>query len=243
MAIRVVQGPSVLLVNNLSHEIEMYARTLRAYGFHAVKAATSIAAYHIAIAQAPDIVVTDAHHARSMSGLELTRRLRTNARTTSVRIIVLTTASRRQDGELALKAGANMFLERPVSDSTLLEHVVQLFDVSRRLPRYSVGQHDSWHFAPRTPEARKASADGVVVGSRSNHHAGSAVACGEPQRAVDRTCPRCLALLEFRNRWPVLSKGVSTSDERGPRERLRYEAGWFCRNPACDYSEVVSRKR
>jgi DNA-binding response OmpR family regulator len=115
-----------LLVNEALDKHDPYARTLRAYGYRVVKAPTSGAAHLIAITRATDIVVTDAHITGSMSGLELTRRLRTHTRTTIVPIIVLTDVSRPQDADLALKAGANMVLERPVRADVLQAEIARL---------------------------------------------------------------------------------------------------------------------
>ena len=115
MATRAVRRPSILLVSNPVGERQVYARALRAEGYRVVTAATTVAAYEIATTRSTDIVVTDGHCAGSMSGLELTRRLRIDARTRTVPIIVLTTEIRRQDGAMSIKAGADMFLERPVS--------------------------------------------------------------------------------------------------------------------------------
>ena len=86
MAIRVLRTPSVLLVHDGLDEHDLYARMLRVYGYRVVKAPTSGAAHLIAITKATDIVVTDAHITGWMSGLELTRRLRTHTRTTTVPI-------------------------------------------------------------------------------------------------------------------------------------------------------------
>src|SRR5688572_3489133 len=116
---------SVLLVNEALDEHDLYARTLRAYGYRVVKAPTSGAAHLIAITRPTDIVVTDVHITGSMSGLELTRRLRTHTRTTAVPIIVLTNGSRPQDADLALKAGANRILERPVWADALREEIAR----------------------------------------------------------------------------------------------------------------------
>ena len=126
MATRDLRTPSILLVSNSVDERQAYTRALRASGYRVVNAATTILAYQIAITQTTDIVVTDGHCAGSMSGLELTRRLRIQTRTTTVPIIVITSETRRQDGELAIKAGADMFLEKPVSGDVLREHVVRL---------------------------------------------------------------------------------------------------------------------
>ena len=126
MAARVLETPSVLLMNEALAERETYARTLRAYGYQVVEAATSVAAYQIAITRRTDIVVTDVRLTGSMTGLELMRRLRTHARTTTVPVIVLTDVSRPQDAELALKAGANMVLERPVWADVLRQRIAPL---------------------------------------------------------------------------------------------------------------------
>ena len=126
MASRVLRTPSILLVNEALDEHDLYARTLRAYGYRVVKAPTSVAAHQIAITSPTDIVVTDVHITGSMSGLELTRRLRTHTRTTTVPIIVLTDVSRPQDADLALKAGANMVLERPVRADVLQAEIARL---------------------------------------------------------------------------------------------------------------------
>ena len=126
MVSRVLRTSSVLLVNEALDEHDLYARTLRAYGYRVVKAPTSGAAHLIAITRPTDIVVTEVHITGSMSGLELTRRLRTHTQTTTVPIIVLTDVSRPQDADLALKAGANMVLERPVRADVLQAEIARL---------------------------------------------------------------------------------------------------------------------
>jgi CheY-like chemotaxis protein len=126
MATGVLQTPSVLLVNDALDERETYARTLRAYGDQVVKAPTSLEAYQIAISGRTDIVVTDVHITGSMTGLELTRRLRVHAGTTTVPVIVLADVSRPQDTDLALKAGANTVLKRPVWADVLRQEIERL---------------------------------------------------------------------------------------------------------------------
>src|SRR5687768_17223345 len=108
MATRALRPPSILLVSNSIDERAVYARSLRAWGYRVVYAATTVLAYQIATTRPMDVVVTDGHCAGSMSGLELTRRLRIHTRTTTVRVIVLTSVTRRHDGELSIKAGADI---------------------------------------------------------------------------------------------------------------------------------------
>jgi two-component system, cell cycle response regulator DivK len=138
MATRPLLTPSVLLVSDALDEREMYARILRASGYQAFEAATVIAAYQIASTRRIDIVATDVRIGGSISGLELTRRLRNNERTSTVPIIVLTDVSRPQDGDVAVKAGANTFLEKPVPDNVLMAAILRLLRLSRRRSRHMV---------------------------------------------------------------------------------------------------------
>src|SRR6185436_19649069 len=52
-----------------------------------------------------------------------------------------------------------------------------------------------------------------------------------------RTCPQCRGLMEYRHKSPILS--AAEPNGREPRERLRYESGWFCSDPACEYRELA----
>ena len=127
MATRNLRTPSILLVSESVDDSQVHMSALRAWGYRVVNAETTILGYHIATTTPTDIVVTDGYCAGSMSGLELTRRLRIHSGTATVPIIVITSQTRRQDGELSIKAGANMFLERPVSGQVLREHVAPSF--------------------------------------------------------------------------------------------------------------------
>jgi CheY-like chemotaxis protein len=213
MATRALRPPTILLVSNSVDEREVYARSLRAWGYRVVNAATTVLAYQIATTRPTDMVVTDGHCAGSMSGLELTRRLRIHTRTTTIPIIVLTSVTRRQDGDLSIKAGADMFLERPVSSDVLREHVARLLVACGRLARH-------------TPPLDLFNFTGKAANRPHSQNA---------HPADHRTCPQCRGLLEYRHKSPVLA--VAEPNDRQPRERLRYVSGWFCQNAACDYRQ------
>ena len=184
MATRAVRTPSILLVSNPVRQRQVYARALRAEGYRVVTAATTLAAYEIATTRSADIVVTDGHCAGSMSGLELTRRLRIDARTRTVPIIVLTTEMRPQDGAVSITAGADMFLERPVSGDVLRDHVARLLIASGRIVRRS---------------------------SRHHEHSGVAEDTHPPG---ERTCPQCCGLMEYRDKSPMLAAELDSREPR-----------------------------
>lgn len=176
MATRARRTPSILLVSNSVDEREVYTRALRASGYGVVNAATTVLAYQIAITQSTDVVVTDGHCAGSMTGLELTRRLRIHTRTTTVPIIVITSETRRHDGELSIKAGADMFLLKPISGDVLREHVGRLLLAYGRHPlRLSLGH-------------------GFLDSAGDNADSG-----------YERTCPQCRGRMEYRQKSPILS--------------------------------------
>jgi CheY-like chemotaxis protein len=246
MATRAVRPPSILLMSNLVDEREVYARSLRAWGYRVVDVATTVLAYQVATTRPTDIVVTDGHCPGSMTGLELTRRLRIHTRTTTVPIIVLASLSRRRDGDLSIKAGADMFLERPVSSDVLREHVTRLLVASGRLSRYLPPPLDLSNFTrkaanrPRRPQTAfspqsGSAASAAPVSRPIGDGDGSVGQSAHP--AGPRTCPQCRGLLEYRRKLPVLS--VAEPNDRQPRDRLRYLSGWFCNNVACEYRELA----
>ena len=83
-------------MSNSVEERAVYSRSLRAWGYRVVYAATTGLAYQIATTRPTDVVVTDGRCAGSMSGLELTRRLRIHEPTTTAPIIVITSEARRR---------------------------------------------------------------------------------------------------------------------------------------------------
>jgi CheY-like chemotaxis protein len=209
MAIRFVQTPSVLLVTAAREEGEMYARTLRAAGYHASKAASSPAAFRMATIYPPNVVVTDAPISGSIDAVELTRRLRADVRTSAVRIIVLASKSRWNDADVALDAGADTLLEKPVPGHLLQSEIARLL-----APRQQgAGERlDQRHVIARSPT--------------------SASAC----IATHTTCPWCNAVVIYRRHWPILTSDRERATNG--RERIRYVAGWFCVSTACGYRQV-----
>ena len=242
MATRAVRTPLILLVSHFLDERDLYARSLRGSGYRVVGAATTALAYEIATTRSTDMVVTEAHSPGAMGGLELTRRLRSHRRTMNVPIIVLTSVMRRHDAEVSIRAGAEMFLEKPVSPEALGEHVARLLVACGRLSGQS-SDHDASRLAPKPAKSRSASSSRsrtiLAAPVRESSAADVSRSAWDSPLASQRSCPACRGILQYQQNVPILS--VRDSNARQPQQRLRYTSGWFCSNAACEYRELVER--
>jgi CheY-like chemotaxis protein len=93
---------------------------LEAFGYRVLVAVDGRQAVEMAIAQLPDLVLMDIMMPE-MDGFEATRALRQNSRTASLPIIAVTAMEGAQ--QLALQAGANDFVRKPVDIRGLVAKV------------------------------------------------------------------------------------------------------------------------
>jgi two-component system, cell cycle response regulator DivK len=104
-------SPIVLLVDDHEDSAAMYAIGLLATGFQPVTAGTAEDGFERACRIEPDVVVADLSHADI--SLDLTRRLRSDPRTRSARIIVLTSYALDGIKAKAEAAGCDRLLVKP----------------------------------------------------------------------------------------------------------------------------------
>ena len=205
-----------------------------------LKAATFTAAIQVATTQTLDIVVTDVRIAGSISGLELTRGLRNDVRTSTVPIIVLTNVSRPQDGDTALKAGADAFFEKPVPGAVLKAEILRL--LARSWPVLSEAAHTRQRLDPRRRQREPSQASRVAEIPGHSTEAPDPFRARptnfRPRASLEHPCPSCGAAVAYRDRCPILALQPVAPINGDRRERLRYVAGWFCTNPSCEYCEL-----
>jgi CheY-like chemotaxis protein len=106
------ESPVVLLVDDHEDSAAMYAIGLLAMGFEPVTAETAEDGFERACHLHPDVVVADVSLGGT-SGLELTRRLRSDPRTRDAGIIVLTGHAYDAMKDQARAAGCDRFLIKP----------------------------------------------------------------------------------------------------------------------------------
>jgi two-component system, cell cycle response regulator DivK len=104
--------PIVLLVDDHEDSAAMYAIGLAAMGFQPTVAGTAEDGFARACRLQPDVVVADVNFA-AVSGLEFTRRLRGDARTSGARIIFLSSHALAGIRESAEAAGCDRFIVKP----------------------------------------------------------------------------------------------------------------------------------
>lgn len=116
----------VLVVEDDQDTREMYCESLRAQGFEATTAASAEEALGMIRHSLPAVVVTDLRFKGDMDGVELARRLRSDDRTTNVRIIMLTGAAFGDERERAESSGCDRFLLKPCLPETLAAEIRRL---------------------------------------------------------------------------------------------------------------------
>lgn len=104
--------PIVLLIDDHEDSAAMYAIGLLAMGFQPVTAATAEDGFDWACRLQPDVIVA-AMSPADTSGVDLTRRLRGDARTRGARIIVLSGDTFGGAQDQAEAAGCDRFLVKP----------------------------------------------------------------------------------------------------------------------------------
>lgn len=116
---------NVLLVEDNRDNRDIY-RTILEHAGHAVtEAVNGVEAIPLAVEGRPDIIVMDVTMP-IMDGLECTRRLRADATTSKIPILVLTAHALASDVQDAKDAGANAYLSKPCAPRTLLAEVERL---------------------------------------------------------------------------------------------------------------------
>lgn len=125
--------PKILIVDDETSVRELLAFHLSRAGFATTEAADCGQARRMLIDERPDLVVMD-WILPDMSGLELTRMIKRDARNDDLAVIVLTARSGEQDRLSALDGGADDYVTKPFSSQ---EIVARINAVLRRSARSS----------------------------------------------------------------------------------------------------------
>src|SRR5262245_4826544 len=103
------KGKLILVVDDEKDLVDLIAYNLKRNGYEVITAADGNAALESAHEQVPDLIILDVMMP-GIDGMEVARRLRADARTTSVPIVMLTAKGEETDVVVGLTMGADDYV-------------------------------------------------------------------------------------------------------------------------------------
>ncbi len=116
---------TILVVEDEPAIQELISYNLKQAGHQALKADNAEQAMNLVQNELPDLILLD-WMLPGMSGVELARRLRTDKRTRTIPIIMLTARSDEQDKLTGLETGADDYITKPFSPRELMARVAAI---------------------------------------------------------------------------------------------------------------------
>ena len=151
-----VDKPSVLVVEDEPAQREVLIYNLKAEGFEVSCAETGDDALVLVSETQPDVIILD-WMLPGVSGIEICRRLKANAGTRAIPVIMLTARSEETDRVRGLETGADDYVVKPYSVVELMARVrTQL----RRVRPASVGEQLSFEDIKLDAETHRVTRDG-----------------------------------------------------------------------------------
>jgi two-component system phosphate regulon response regulator PhoB len=118
---------TILVADGESHILNVVSLKLRNAGFNVLTAHDGQEALNLAVAEHPDLLITD-YHMPLLSGLELCHRLRSDPSTASLPAIMLTARGYHLDERDTEESGILRMISKPFSPRQLLATVNEILD-------------------------------------------------------------------------------------------------------------------
>lgn len=113
---------TVLVVEDAPSEMELMSHYLREEGYSVIGALTGKEGLDKAIAQKPDVIVTDVVMP-GFSGFELCRQLKRTPETQAVPVVICTSKKQNIDRLWGMRQGADAYLTKPYTKEQLIQAV------------------------------------------------------------------------------------------------------------------------
>ena len=121
----------VLIVDDNKDLREMWLCIFSIEGFTVITAGNGSEGYKVAERERPDIIITDINMPK-LDGTNMIKKLRAHPDLRKVPIVAVSAYGGRQ-GKEAVKAGANLLMQKPVETDRLIQTVKQLLGLDRKL--------------------------------------------------------------------------------------------------------------
>jgi two-component system cell cycle response regulator len=123
---------TILVVDNVPANLELAQSIFEPSGFRVILAGSMSAAMAMAKQARPDLVLSDVNMPEG-TGFELARRMKSDPQLQSIPIVLISaTLPREITAEVALAAGAQKLIRRPIDPSALLEEIEDCMEAARR---------------------------------------------------------------------------------------------------------------
>jgi two-component system, OmpR family, alkaline phosphatase synthesis response regulator PhoP len=119
----------ILVADDESHILHVVSLKLRNAGFEVLTAADGREALELAIAEMPDLLITD-YHMPQLSGLELCQKLKENPATAKIPAIMLTARGYHLEPKDTEQSGILRMLSKPFSPRHLLTTVNEVLQAA-----------------------------------------------------------------------------------------------------------------
>jgi two-component system, cell cycle response regulator DivK len=120
-----MSAKTILYVEDNEYNRKIVRQLLSRTAYRLLEAVDGENGVQTALAEPPDLILMDIQLPQ-MSGLEATRKLRADARTAAVPIIVITSFALSGDDQKAKDAGATAYLAKPYSPRDLLAKIREI---------------------------------------------------------------------------------------------------------------------
>jgi signal transduction histidine kinase/ligand-binding sensor domain-containing protein/DNA-binding response OmpR family regulator len=125
--------PSLLIVEDYA-DLRMFLKSELKHLFKVLEAADGREGLEIAVNQMPDLIISDVMM-KEMSGIELCRHIKTDARTSHIPVILLTALSEDEYKIEGLETGADDYLTKPFNIDILTVRIRNLVDLRKQLQK------------------------------------------------------------------------------------------------------------
>ncbi|RDD62743.1 PleD family two-component system response regulator [Ferruginivarius sediminum] len=132
----------ILVVDDIPANVKLLEAKLSAEYYDVIPAADGPQALEVAREQAPDIILLDVMMP-GMDGFEVCERLKADAGTAHIPVVMVTALSEISDRVRGLEAGADDFLSKPVNDTALFARVRSLVRLKMMMDELRVRQETS----------------------------------------------------------------------------------------------------
>jgi two-component system cell cycle response regulator DivK len=124
-------GAPILVVDDAPVSLKLMRLLLTHEGYEVRTAERAEDALQMLSTYRPDLVLADIQ-LPGMSGLDMTRRIKADPRTSDIRVVALTACAMKEDKDNAMRAGCEDFISKPVDTASLAARVRNL--LARRPP-------------------------------------------------------------------------------------------------------------